>query len=256
MATVIVDSNHPTLRPNTHLSMKWKASNSPSGPLFDIDSRLSNATDLRTPCGHVFCKGIHMTIVADHLDNTGFKAIAMSSLLESMYFINQEKEHPFKWTSRLQCCHYLYMGLFALCLFLWLYSICVLFVMTVLQSCPVLCYFCEVWILPGQFVTLYINCKPKPWMLLPSDLHCKWQIVGLVKTVVTRWNGLVCRVQLTIFQNWVRWWLGADKATTHYLNRCWPSSMTHTCGTWGKWVKSTSNNQIYQGWRWIPKAGI
>ena len=151
-----------------------------------------------------FCKGIHMTIVADHLDNNGFKAIAMSSLLESMYLINQEEEHPFKWTSRLQCCHYLYMGLFALCLFLWLYSICVLFVMTVLQSCPVLCYFCEVWILPGQFVTLYINCKPKPWMLLPSDLHCKWQIVGLVKTVVTRWNGLVCRVQLTIFQNWVR----------------------------------------------------
>ena len=28
-------------------------------------------------------------------------------------------------------------------------------------------------------------------------------------------------VQLTIFQHWLRWWLGADQATSHYLNQCW-----------------------------------
>ena len=27
------------------------------------------------------------------------------------------------------------------------------------------------------------------------------------------------RVQLTIFQHWFRWWLGADQATSHYLNQ-------------------------------------
>ena len=29
------------------------------------------------------------------------------------------------------------------------------------------------------------------------------------------------RVQLTIFQHWSRWWLGADQATSHYLNQWW-----------------------------------
>ena len=29
------------------------------------------------------------------------------------------------------------------------------------------------------------------------------------------------RVQLTIFQHWFRQWLGADQATSHYLNQCW-----------------------------------
>ena len=32
---------------------------------------------------------------------------------------------------------------------------------------------------------------------------------------------LFLRVQLTIFQHWFRWWLGAVQATSHYLNRCW-----------------------------------
>ena len=29
------------------------------------------------------------------------------------------------------------------------------------------------------------------------------------------------RVQLTIFQHWFRLWLGADQATSHYLNQWW-----------------------------------
>ena len=32
---------------------------------------------------------------------------------------------------------------------------------------------------------------------------------------------LFLRFQLTIFQHWCRWWLGADKATNHYLNQWW-----------------------------------
>ena len=34
------------------------------------------------------------------------------------------------------------------------------------------------------------------------------------------WN-LFLRVQLTIFQHWFRWWLGAVQATSHYLNQWW-----------------------------------
>ena len=32
---------------------------------------------------------------------------------------------------------------------------------------------------------------------------------------------LFLRFQLTIFQYWFRWWLGADQATSHYLNQRW-----------------------------------
>ena len=32
---------------------------------------------------------------------------------------------------------------------------------------------------------------------------------------------LFLRAQLTIYQNWFRKWLGADQATSHYLNQWW-----------------------------------
>ena len=34
------------------------------------------------------------------------------------------------------------------------------------------------------------------------------------------------RIQLTIFQHWFRLWLGADQATSHYLNQWW---LDHWC---------------------------
>ena len=45
------------------------------------------------------------------------------------------------------------------------------------------------------------------------------------------------RFQLTITQHWFSKWLGAEKATSHYLNQCWPDSLTHICGTRGRWTK-------------------
>ena len=45
-------------------------------------------------------------------------------------------------------------------------------------------------------------------------------------------------VQLTIRQHWFRQWLGAEQATGHYLNQCLPGSLTHICGTRGRWVNS------------------
>ena len=35
----------------------------------------------------------------------------------------------------------------------------------------------------------------------------------------------------------VRKWLGAEEATSHYLNQCSPSSLAHICGTRGRWDK-------------------
>ena len=34
------------------------------------------------------------------------------------------------------------------------------------------------------------------------------------------WN-VFLRVQFIIFQHWFRYWLGADQATSHYLNQWW-----------------------------------
>ena len=44
---------------------------------------------------------------------------------------------------------------------------------------------------------------------------------------------LFLRIQLAIIQHWFRKWLLACSATSHYLNHCWPSSLTHVCGTRG-----------------------
>ena len=38
------------------------------------------------------------------------------------------------------------------------------------------------------------------------------------------------RVQLTTNQHWFRQWLGAEQATSHYLNQCWRDSLTDICG--------------------------
>ena len=44
-------------------------------------------------------------------------------------------------------------------------------------------------------------------------------------------------------QHWFRWWLGAKQATSCYLNQCWPSSLTYTCGTVGRWVNTLRQRQ-------------
>ena len=48
------------------------------------------------------------------------------------------------------------------------------------------------------------------------------------------------RFQLTIFQYWLRLWLGAGEATSHYLNNRWLSLLTHICIAWPQWVKMSA----------------
>ena len=49
---------------------------------------------------------------------------------------------------------------------------------------------------------------------------------------------LFLRVQLTISQHWFREWFGAGQVTSHYLNQCWPSSLTDIFGTRGRGVNT------------------
>ena len=38
--------------------------------------------------------------------------------------------------------------------------------------------------------------------------------------------------------NKAMWWLGAEQVTSHYINQCWHSSLTHICGSRGRWVST------------------
>ena len=105
-------------------------------------------------------------------------------------------------------------------------------------------YILYIWIYMDHFVILCVcicsgNSSP-PWTRWPLF----WQTTFSNAFSWMRkhefrlkfhWS-LFLRVQLTKFQQWFRLWLGADRATSHYLKQCWPSSPTHICVTRGRWV--------------------
>ena len=95
LPTVNVDSKHPTLCIKLPTCL-WNGNYLifPGISIFGIEYPLPNARDLRNLWSYVICKGIQMTIPADHLDNVGFNVTAKSSLLESMHIINRKITSP------------------------------------------------------------------------------------------------------------------------------------------------------------------
>ena len=82
-----------------------------------------------------------------------------------------------------------------------------------------------------RFNSFWTKWPPFRWSWRHFKIHFfKWKN--------TKFHGSLFRVvQLAIFQHRIRYWLGADQATSHYLNQCWPNSTTHICSTREKWVK-------------------
>ena len=70
--------------------------------------------------------------------------------------------------------------------------------------------------------------------------RCIFVNENFVSWLKFHWS-FVLRVQLTITQQWLRWWLGTEYAISHYLNQCWPDSLTHICRTRGRWLKNVIN---------------
>ena len=75
--------------------------------------------------------------------------------------------------------------------------------------------------------TTTIFCKPLThWRRdkMPAILHTFSNAFSWMTTLNFRrkchWS-LFLRVQLTIFPHWVRYWLGAERATNHYLKQYW-----------------------------------
>ena len=145
LVTVNVDSNHHTLSQIPTCLWNGNYQILPGIPIFSIDSPLPKAGDLRNLWSYVFCKGVQMTTVADHLDNARFNTIAKSSLLELiyLYIINQEKTSlQMDITAAMLSLSLYRINLPYLC-FLVIVFKCVLFVTTALQSSPVWGYICE-----------------------------------------------------------------------------------------------------------------
>ena len=57
--------------------------------------------------------------------------------------------------------------------------------------------------------------------------------------------GLFLGVKLTISEYWFRQWLGAEQATSHYLDQCWPSAPKHICETRERLVKCELKAEKY-----------
>ena len=69
-----------------------------------------------------------------------------------------------------------------------------------------------------------------------------WMIMYVIR-LKFHWN-LFLRVQWTISQHWLRWWLVADQVTSHYLNQWWPKMVTHICATRPQWVNTWGPNRM------------
>ena len=109
----------------------------------------------------------------------------------------------------------------------------------------------------GMFVQLISLCKCNHYLAefinsFPLDKMSTALADDILKGIFMNWNlCILIRISLKFVpegpidnnQHWFRLWLGAEQATSHYLNKCLPSSLTHICGTRGIWVKDVASNQ-------------
>ena len=93
----------------------------------------------------------------------------------------------------------------------------------------------------------YPNIFYKMAAIFQTTISNAFSLIRMYKfRLIFHWS-LLPRVQLTIFQHWFRWWLGAVQATSHYLNQCWHSLLTHICvirPQWGNTYKSHVSDLI------------
>ena len=64
-------------------------------------------------------------------------------------------------------------------------------------------------------------CRDKMATIFRMTFSNAYSWINMYKFWLRCHWSLFPRVQLTILQHWFRWWLGADQATSHYLNQWW-----------------------------------
>ena len=101
------------------------------------------------------------------------------------------------------------------------------------------CYvrICTMWIsllISGiAWVTIPYFCEMFPF-------HRRWFLCFLWKKIykfrsVFHWS-LFPMVQLTIFQLWLKQWIGSGQVTSYYVNQLWYSLLRRVCVTRPQWV--------------------
>ena len=79
-------------------------------------------------------------------------------------------------------------------------------------------------------------------------------ILNIFRFLGAAWSRGISWVACRFSQCWFRLWLGAEQATSHNLNQCWPRSLTQICGTRGRWFQchhqGCLNNAIFSNLRW------
>ena len=89
-------------------------------------------------------------------------------------------------------------------------------------------------------------------MFSNSSMHWGWdQMPATWQTTISNAFSLMkcilfkCRknlfsnIQLTIYQHWLRWWLGTNQATSHYMNQWQSSLLMHICITPPWWINES-----------------
>ena len=103
----------------------------------------------------------------------------------------------------------------------------------------------RVFILPRSCKLLhYVMYQYHPWSFSYSIIPCKKisRLLAIFSDAFSWMKNVVFWLKFhwrffkwTITQHWFRKWFGVVKATSHFLNQCWPHSLRHICGTLGKW---------------------
>ena len=74
-------------------------------------------------------------------------------------------------------------------------------------------------------------CQDRMAAILQMVLSKPFVARKLLFLIPVSHSSVFSRVQSKIIQHWYRYWLGAEKAKSHYLNKWWPTSMTHMCAS-------------------------
>ena len=105
------------------------------------------------------------------------------------------------------------------------------------------------WVLPRCVLFQHIVAETRcpPFLQTTSSNAFSWMKTFEFQMEL-HWN-MFLGVYLTINHHWLRQWVVAEQATSHYLNQWWHSLQTHICITRPQWV-SISKTTIKIGKMW------
>ena len=138
-------------------------------------------------------------------------------------------------------------------------------------------FFCNIWL--QVMLQWSVDClthwgRDKMDAILQTTFSTAFSWMKMFEfQLIFHWS-LFLRVQLTIFQHWFSYWLGAVQAKSHYLNQCWlvyrricvSLGLNELIDWWIYWLYCISTNpgiklltyprlgrlDCHESWLWVP----